>query len=183
MKPLPSKGKLKTWKDDRGFGFITPDEGGKNVFLHIRTLKNASRRPRVGDTILYQRVAAKGGKVQAVQASIEGVAFSRVSTQSRTRKKGLLSKVIGLAILGTIALVSSQFRPSRSPSFSPGQVTSNPQPDCRIKGNISVQTGKKFYHLPGMEDYESTVIDPTKGERWFCTESEAIAAGWSRAPR
>lgn len=183
MKPLPSKGKLKTWKDDRGFGFITPDEGGKDVFLHISTLKNARRRPRVGDTILYQRVTAKGGKVQAVQASIEGVAFSRSPTQSRTRKKGLLSTVIGLAILGTIALVSNQFRPSRSPSLSPAQVTSTNQPDCRIKGNISIETNKKFYHLPGMEDYESTRIDPTRGERWFCTESEAIAAGWSRAPQ
>ncbi|HEY9836376.1 MAG TPA: cold shock domain-containing protein, partial [Vampirovibrionales bacterium] len=74
MKPVTSKGQLKTWKDDRGFGFITPDEGGKEVFLHISALKNASRRPRVGDTILYQRVTAKDGKAQAAQASIQGVA-------------------------------------------------------------------------------------------------------------
>ncbi|WP_442785781.1 sunset domain-containing protein [Leptolyngbya sp. Heron Island J] len=43
--------------------------------------------------------------------------------------------------------------------------------------------GNKIYHLPGMEDYESTVIDLTKGERWLCTESEAIANGWRKAPR
>ncbi|MDJ1170725.1 cold shock domain-containing protein [Roseofilum sp. BLCC_M154] len=35
MKPTLHKGQLATWKDDRGFGFIQPDNGGKEVFLHI----------------------------------------------------------------------------------------------------------------------------------------------------
>ena len=47
------------------------------------------------------------------------------------------------------------------------------KPECLIKGNISVSSGKKWYHLPGMEDYEKTRIDPLKGEKWFCTEEEA----------
>jgi hypothetical protein len=56
-------------------------------------------------------------------------------------------------------------------------------PECTIKGNISVDTGNKIYHLPGMEDYESTVIDPNKGEKWFCKELDAIANGYLKAPR
>jgi endonuclease YncB( thermonuclease family) len=55
-----------------------------------------------------------------------------------------------------------------------------PNGACRIKGNIS-ESGK-IYHVPGSEWYERTQIDPAKGERWFCTEAEAKAAGW-RAPR
>ncbi len=51
-----------------------------------------------------------------------------------------------------------------------------------IKGNISVTTGKKWYHLPGMRDYDNTVIGNIHGERWFRTEEEAIAAGWTKAP-
>jgi hypothetical protein len=58
-----------------------------------------------------------------------------------------------------------------------------PKPGCNIKGNISIDTKKKLYHLPGMKDYEITNISPEKGERWFCTESEAIASGWKKAPR
>ncbi len=57
-----------------------------------------------------------------------------------------------------------------------------PKPGCNIKGNISIDTGNKLYHLPGMKDYEITIISRT-GERWFCTESEAIANGWKKAPR
>ena len=57
-----------------------------------------------------------------------------------------------------------------------------PKPGCNIKGNISIDTGNKLYHLPGMKDYEITIISRT-GERWFCTESEAIASGWKKAPR
>jgi hypothetical protein len=61
---------------------------------------------------------------------------------------------------------------------SPG----SPLPVGNIKGNISFNGGKKWYHVPGMRDYDITVISPEKGERWFRTEEEAIAAGWKRAP-
>lgn len=52
---------------------------------------------------------------------------------------------------------------------------------CNIKGNISTNTGEKIYHLPGMEYYTRTKISPEDGERWFCTEAEAVANGWRKA--
>lgn len=51
--------------------------------------------------------------------------------------------------------------------------------DCAIKGNISNQG--RLYHLPGSRAYAATRISPASGERWFCTEAEARAAGWRRA--
>jgi len=51
---------------------------------------------------------------------------------------------------------------------------------CRIKGNIN-QKGERIFHVPGSRDYERTRLNESEGERWFCSESEAIAAGW-RAP-
>ncbi|TFL16693.1 thermonuclease family protein [Jannaschia formosa] len=51
---------------------------------------------------------------------------------------------------------------------------------CEIKGNIS--GSGHIYHVPGSRSYDATRIDPAKGERWFCSEAEARAAGW-RAPR
>jgi len=52
---------------------------------------------------------------------------------------------------------------------------------CAIKGNIN-RTGDHIYHVPGSRDYARTVITESDGERWFCSEAEAHAAGW-RAPR
>ena len=53
---------------------------------------------------------------------------------------------------------------------------------CRIKGNIG-RDGGRIYHVPGGQFYERTRIDTSRGERWFCTEAEARAAGWRRSRR
>lgn len=60
----------------------------------------------------------------------------------------------------------------------------DPQPEgeCRIKGNIG-RSGSRIYHLPGQADYDATRINEGAGERWFCSEAEARAAGFRRAAR
>ena len=50
---------------------------------------------------------------------------------------------------------------------------------CPIKGNIA--KNGRIYHTPWSRDYARTRIDTAKGELWFCSEKEALAAGW-RAP-
>lgn len=52
--------------------------------------------------------------------------------------------------------------------------------DPLVKGNIS-SGGEKIYHVPGGRYYEQTVINTSSGERWFCTENEAIRAGWRKS--
>lgn len=53
--------------------------------------------------------------------------------------------------------------------------------NCNIKGNINSK-GDRIYHAPGSRSYGATKINESKGERWFCSKTEAKAAGW-RAPR
>ncbi len=49
---------------------------------------------------------------------------------------------------------------------------------CPIKGNIS-RSGERIYHTPwGSRHYKRTKISMPKGERWFCSEDEALEAGW-----
>lgn len=52
---------------------------------------------------------------------------------------------------------------------------------CSIKGNISFNTGEKIYHMPYQKYYDSTIIDERYGEQWFCSEQDAINAGWRRS--
>jgi len=53
--------------------------------------------------------------------------------------------------------------------------------DCVIKGNISDAGYGKTYLLPGCDNYERVIIDPRKGEVYFCTEAEAQSAGFRKA--
>ena len=53
---------------------------------------------------------------------------------------------------------------------------------CLIKGNISSR-GERIYHVPGGAYYSRTKISPSKGERFFCSEAEARAAGWRASQR
>jgi cold shock CspA family protein len=179
MEPVLKKGKLIDWKDERGFGFIKSDDVDKQIFLHISVLNRSSRRPKNGDIILYKLVVEPNGKLRATRASIQGDTNQSFTTNSKPRKQGLLTTILGVIIMPIVALSSIEF----SPRSYPSPIAFITKPGCIIKGNISIETGKKVYHLPGMEDYESTVIDRSKGEKWFCTEPEAISNDWSKAPR
>lgn len=56
-----------------------------------------------------------------------------------------------------------------------------PQPtDPVIKGYVG-RNNEKLYIVPGSALYRRTAIDESKGMRWFCTEKEAEAEGWSNA--
>ncbi len=48
---------------------------------------------------------------------------------------------------------------------------------CPIKGRI--RSGARTYVLPWSPSYDSVKVTTSKGERWFCSESEAQEAGWS----
>lgn len=56
----------------------------------------------------------------------------------------------------------------------------SPSSECPIKGNINLD-GERIYHTPWSRSYARTKIDASKSERWFCSETEALEAGW-RAP-
>ena len=98
------KGVLKTWKEDRGFGFISPDDGGKDIFLHISALKGTSRRPVTGDVIYYQSTKDNRGKYKAINAYIEGVEILEDKTAGFfSTKKGVM--LIVLTLLAIVAAV------------------------------------------------------------------------------
>jgi cold shock CspA family protein len=193
------RGTLARWNDDRGFGFIKSENSPQEVFLHISALPKGIRRPQEGDIILYEVLREQNGKLKARTAQIEGVKVLQQKPNHSgeffdLRPQALLAQLASIVIVAIIsgtALISllrtfNNQEVSTKSTTIPGTEINIPgelSPSCNIKGNISINTGKKWYHIPGMEDYESTSIDTSKGERWFCTEQEAIDAGWTKAPK
>ncbi len=73
------QGVLKVWKNDEGYGFIAPDGGGEDVFLHVSELGNVQRRPREGDRMRYRLDRDDRGRPRAADPRIGGMAPSPVT--------------------------------------------------------------------------------------------------------
>ncbi|MBU3901590.1 thermonuclease family protein [Patescibacteria group bacterium] len=97
--------------------------------------------------------------------------FVKAQQEAREAKRGLWNA----------CSMDPRVNPSATPqALSPAPVIQNSSAgSCVIKGNISALG--KIYHLPGCGSYEKTKIDEARGEKWFCTESEAQIAGWRKA--
>lgn len=62
------QGKISSWKDEQGFGFITPNAGGKPVFVHIKSFSNHKRRPELGEIVTYGISTDAKGRLSAANA-------------------------------------------------------------------------------------------------------------------
>lgn len=70
------QGKITSWKDDKGFGFITRNDGGKPVFVHIKSFASRQRRPTEMDIVTYEVVVDAKGREQATRVAFVGEQFS-----------------------------------------------------------------------------------------------------------
>jgi cold shock CspA family protein len=163
------KGKLKRWNDDKGFGFITPENGNGEIFIHISALKNMSRRPVVGDVILYQLHIGNDGKSKAVRAKIDGVSVikARSSYRNDKVKHNWITQIILIAILVSIGFSAYKNFTTTSNSYgSSNSITSifkgvtrnveKPRPSYRCDGRtdcsqmMSCEEAEFFItHCPG----------------------------------
>ena len=78
------QGKITDWKDDKGFGFITPNGGGPLVFIHIKSFANRQQRPVGNELVTYELAHDAKGRPQANSAAFVGgrVTPSRLSGQA-----------------------------------------------------------------------------------------------------
>jgi len=118
------EGIIKSWKVDKGFGFIKPHDDSKDVFIHIRDLQHSNYQPQQGDTVYYKVVADKDGKIRAYNAFIEGQDISRQHTKTsfkknqKTRREYKLG-MPSILLISAIPFVFSAFLIKQEHDFIP----------------------------------------------------------------
>ncbi len=137
----------------------------------------AVEKDRYGRTVARCAVAGQDIGRMLVREGL-ALAYRKYSMAYDLDEKGAV--VAGRGLHGTLMARPEDHRQSVREESAARQPA--PKPGCAIKGNISSK-GARIYHMPGQEHYDRTVIRPDQGERWFCSETEARAAGWRRARR
>ena len=59
------EGRIKTWDDPRGFGFIEPTRGGQEIFVHAKAFARGSARPVIGQRVSFEVELGPQGKKRA----------------------------------------------------------------------------------------------------------------------
>lgn len=113
------RGTISQWKDDKGFGFIQPDDGSEKLFFHVSSVKTNARRPQVGDSVLYESMRDSQQRLKAKSVVIDGVATDSRSTPKKGHirtegpKKGVLDYISLLVILVSVAAAGFEFYRSK----------------------------------------------------------------------
>ena len=78
------RGSLKSWNDERGFGFIEPAQGGKDIFVHIKAFPPSSNRPTIGQALTFEIELGPNGKLRArsVQYQVRNTAPKTYRSES-----------------------------------------------------------------------------------------------------
>lgn len=139
--------------------FVAKLVEGKMVKLEEMALENsAGHRPMymvyVGETLVNRELLAAG--------------WARYHSDNTTRteemkKANAEAKRLKLGIFGDKC----------------SQTINIDNPNCKIKGNIDPDNSQvRIYQMPGCVQYKTTTVDLDRGEQWFCTEAEAVKAGY-----
>jgi uncharacterized membrane protein YsdA (DUF1294 family)/cold shock CspA family protein len=91
------QGKIIKWKDEQGYGFITPRGGGERVFVHIKDFSSRHRRPTGNEIVTYEVISDDKGRRRA-----EHVAF--IDGSSIPTQRGGVSFTISILFLMFVAV-------------------------------------------------------------------------------
>lgn len=145
-------GTLKAWNTDKGYGFISPINGGQEIFIHISDYPKRGGAPKVGEWLSFEITLNKDGKKKAVnvqrpEANKPGQARRKERAQAAPQNS-VFGRVIGLLMVLVVSSVGYKYL---APSFQ-----HNTSTDSKLVGEPA--TTKSSPALPM----------PSPASRWQC---------------
>ena len=107
---MRTKGKITTWNDEKGYGFITPSTGGKQVFVHVKAFGNRNRRPEINQLVTYALSSDGKGRPCATKATLAGDRLTERVERSNDSLSVFVA-VFFLVIVG-ISVLTTKMPPS-----------------------------------------------------------------------
>ena len=101
------EGLLKSWNDERGFGFLEPLRGGEEVFVHIKAFRVRSERPEAGQAMSFEVEVGPEGKRRAKNVQrIRSGRLSRRKPREAPYQRGIVT-LIAIPLFVILYLVVS----------------------------------------------------------------------------
>ncbi len=94
-----TQGKITHWNEQKGYGFITPAAGAKQVFVHIRAFRSRQEVPKLGQLVSFSLSTDKQGRPCAVRVTRAGEKQVRQFKQKQSALV-IFGAIIFLAAVG-----------------------------------------------------------------------------------
>ena len=101
------EGFIRTWNDERGFGFIQPAQGGDDIFVHIKAFSTRTARPQINERVWFDIEQGPGGKMRA--CNVEAVRAHRPAArrQHGARPQPRTTSLIAIPVFLCIYVAAS----------------------------------------------------------------------------
>jgi uncharacterized membrane protein YsdA (DUF1294 family)/cold shock CspA family protein len=115
---MRKQGRLKSWNDKKGFGFIANPSGGADTFIHISAFKKRNVRPVINQTIIFTPSKDEQGRPRATLAELKDFNnFVSVNTASVNFAMGFKAKLLIAGSVGFMMIVLALVLFNRLPLF------------------------------------------------------------------
>src|SRR6218665_2230073 len=84
-KDMEQRGSIKSWNDDKGFGFVIPEAGGPQVFVHISAMRG-DRPPKAGDAFFYIASKDEQGRLRAEHMRLQSLSLDKPAIRVKPRQ-------------------------------------------------------------------------------------------------